>query len=435
MFLNVTVLAQGSFKLPNGVKKDKIKFELANNLVIIPVNLNGVDLSFILDTGVNSTIIFSAEDRDSLELRNATKIYLRGLGKGGAVEAVKSVGNDLKIGQSRSRNHTVYLVFDETINFSPQMGFPIHGVIGYDFFKDFILDISYSNRVIKINKPGFYTYKKCRKCYRTKLRFPDNKRPYMDVKHMSKNGQVNLNMLIDSGSGSALWLFENEELGIKVPENSFEDYLGKGFSGNIYGRRSKINSLVIGDFVLRNVTTSFPDSINLKRISTKDRQGSIGGSILRRFNLIVDYPNKKISFKKNGYFDKPFFYNMSGLTIQHNGIRIDEDYVKRREDNSYEVKNVTIKKDAVSFDRELSSFTYSLQPKYEILDIRPNSPAEIAGLKKGDIVLEVNGKKAHYYKLSDLNDLFYSEEGKKIRIKIERLGVQMKYTFFLKKVI
>ncbi|MDH7444595.1 aspartyl protease family protein [Aquimarina sp. 2201CG14-23] len=431
-----TINAQEGFQLPDGYKEDKVKFELANNLIIVPVTLNGVELSFILDTGVGATILFSLDNRDSLELHSASRIYFRGLGNGEPVEAIKSEKNQLKIGNAVSENHTIFLVFDESINFSPRMGFPIHGIIGYDFFKKFIVDVNYSSKYIKMNDPEFYEYKECKKCFETSLDFNEGKRPFVKAKYEIDDGLIDIRLLLDSGSGSALWLFENQQMSINVPDNSFDDFLGKGFNGDIYGRRTKINGLHIGEFVMKEVTASFPDSIYIKGISVNDRQGSLGGSVLRRFNLIVDYPNSKISFKKNSFFHKPFSYNMSGLTVQHSGVRVAEDFVKKEAETSgfNLIKN---KGGEATANVSINSYGYgySLQPKYEIAEVRPGSPADNAGVKKGDVLIEVNGRRAHGYSLSDINDLFYSEVGKKIKIKVERQGITKRFVFYLEKVI
>ncbi|AXT53128.1 PDZ domain-containing protein [Aquimarina sp. BL5] len=439
LIVSFTCSGQEGFKLPDDLRSDKIKFELANNLIIIPVELNGVQLSFILDTGVGSTILFSIDKRESLELKNASKILLRGLGNDEPAEAIKSTGNLLKIGNSYSNDHTVYMIFDETMNFSPMMGFPVHGIIGYDFFKEFILDINYSKEFIKIFNAKSYKYRKCKKCYQTDLNLSNGrKRPLVKAKYKTDKGLIDVNLLLDSGSSSALWLFENPEINLNVPKDSFEDFLGTGFNGDIYGKKTKVESLHIGDFKINEVTASFPDSLYIQGISLKNRQGSIGGSVLRRFNVIMDYPNQKITFRKNKFFNTPFHYNMSGLTIQHSGVRVSKDYNIRKapskpslgfiaNDDGKILVNV-LKADA-------STFVYSLQPEYRITEVRPNSPASIAGLLKGDKVLGVNGRRSYLYKLSDLNDLFYSEEGKRITIEVERLGVEMKFTFFLKKVI
>lgn len=433
LFFCLPISSQSVFKLPAGKKSDKIRFEIANNLIIVPVVLNGVELSFILDTGVGSTIIFSVDNKQSLELKNATSIYLRGLGDDEPVEAIKSLENELRIGDAVSSKHTVYLVFDESINFSPQMGFPVHGIIGYDFFKDFILDINYSKKTIRINNPEQYVYKKCDRCYETTLDFSQhNKRPMIDAKYRSGNKLIDLRLLLDSGSGSSLWLFESEKKGIKIPDKSFRDFLGKGFNGDIYGQRSKIKELFIGDFRLREVTTAYPDSIYIQGISLDKREGSLGGNVLRRFNMIIDYQNQKISFKKNSFFDKPFNYNMSGLTIQHHGFNMVQD----KAHSTTEKERVYLGLNRVMSEKTVELLNnFVLRPKYEISDVRPDSPADLIGLKKGDIILEVNGKKAYYYKLSALNDLFYFEEGKRIRMKVDRLGVQLTFTFYLKKVI
>ncbi|WP_378177495.1 PDZ domain-containing protein [Aquimarina sp. SS2-1] len=437
--ISFTGSAQEGFKLPDGIRSDKINFELANNLIIIPVELNGVQLSFILDTGVGSTILFSIDKRESLELKNASKIYLRGLGNEAPAEAIKSTGNLLKIGNAYSNNHTIYMIFDESMNFSPMMGFPVHGIIGYDFFKEFILNINYTKEVVKIYNPSLYKYKKCKKCYKTDLDLSNGRRrPLIKAKYEADTGLIDVNLLLDSGSSSALWLFKNPEINLTVPKDSFEDFLGKGFNGDIYGKKTKVKGLHIGAYKVREVTASFPDSLYIQGISLQNRQGSIGGSVLKRFNLIIDYPNQKITFKKNSFFNKPFHYNMSGLTIQHSGVRVAKDYNFHRGASRPSLDFVTKDKGKISinvFKANASTFIYTLQPEYKITEVRPESPAAKAGLLKGDKVLEVNGRKSHLYKLSDLNDLFYSEEGKKITVKVERLGVEMKFTFYLRKVI
>ena len=399
--------AQNNFKFPDNLKRSKINFKLVNNLIVVPVNINGVELSFILDTGVGSTILFSLENRDTLELKNASKILLKGFGNDEPIEAVKSVSNQVKMGDAISDNHTIYLVYDQSINFSPRMGFPIHGIIGYDFFKDFVVEINYSNKKITVIPSEDFEFKKCRKCYQTDLKFLDGKRPFMDIKHLTSLGIVNLNLLLDSGSGSGLWLFENPDLGIEVPENSFKDYLGRGFSGDIYGRNSKINSLNIGPFELRNVTTSFPDSVHLAEISVKERQGSIGAAVLKRFNVVLDYQRGKISFRKNKYFNISFNYNMSGLTIQHNGkILSKRPKVKKINQAGTIVKNSAGKIRSIN---EVEDFLieYALQPKYEILEIRPNSPGDEAGLLKGDVIIGLNGRDSSRYSLSAVSQVGY----------------------------
>ncbi len=439
LLVSCTSNAQEGFKLPKGVTSDRIKFELANNLIIIPVELNGVPLSFILDSGVGTTILFSIDKRESLELKNASKIYLRGLGNEEPAEAIKSTNNFLKIGGAYSEDHTVYMIFDESMNFSPLMGFPVHGIIGYDFFRKFILNINYSKETIKVYDPKSYKYKDCKKCYQTDLNLNDGRRrPMVKAQYKTNKGLIDINLLIDSGSSSALWLFENSDTNIKVPADSFDDFLGKGFNGEIYGKKTKVDGLYIGDFEMKEVTASFPDSLYIQGISLKERQGSLGGSVLRRFNLIVDYPNRKITFKKNNFFSKPFFYNMSGLTIQHSGVRVAKDYNIRKTGSRPSLDFITKDQGKISnevYRADASTFVYSLQPEYKITEVRPDSPAALAGLLKGDKVLEINGRKSHLYKLSDLNDLFYSEVGKKITLKIERLGIKLKFSFILKKVI
>jgi hypothetical protein len=47
-------------------------------------------------------------------------------------------------------------------------------------------------------------------------------------------------LLIDVGNSDAIWLFKMFLIKNKVPTNNFDDYLGKGFSGDVIGKRERI---------------------------------------------------------------------------------------------------------------------------------------------------------------------------------------------------
>src|SRR5690606_16229020 len=78
---------QSSFSLDPDVQSDKIRFELINNLIIVPVELNGLKLSFLLDTGVNSTVLIGLNDSDTMELPQGEMVRLQGIGSDEYIEA------------------------------------------------------------------------------------------------------------------------------------------------------------------------------------------------------------------------------------------------------------------------------------------------------------------------------------------------------------
>lgn len=130
------VHAQYNFKLENNKRSDKIKFELINNLIVIPVEINGVELSFLLDTGVAKPIVFGfLNETDTLQINNTEAYFLRGLGEGDAFEALKSKNNIFKIGDAVALNQDMYAIHDASLNFTPQLGVPIQVLLGMTCLK------------------------------------------------------------------------------------------------------------------------------------------------------------------------------------------------------------------------------------------------------------------------------------------------------------
>jgi hypothetical protein len=176
---------------------------------------------------------------------------------------------------------------------------------------------------------------------------------------------------------------------------------------------------------LNDVNVAFPDSSAIhyaKKI--ENRNGSLSAEILRRFTIIFDYENAKITLKKNGGFKDVFRYNRSGLVVEQQGFRVVEEEIKSQNLDNYgrsQQDNVVV--------NLRKYYRMSLKPAYTIIEVRKSSPSEKAGLLKGDVILVINGKKAHELKLQDVVHYFRDKVGKTIRLKIER-GNQVLSTEF-----
>lgn len=426
--------SQGKFTIQNKNRSDKVKFKFINNLIVIPVEINGVELSFLLDTGVSKPIIFNFLNvSDTLKIKDTEKIYLRGLGEGESVEALKSRNNIFKIGDAIKLNQDLFAIYNANLNFAPRLGVPVHGILGFDLFKDLIVEINYSSKFIRLTEPQKFRYKDCKKCERLNLEFYNNK-PYINAAVKINNKHIPVKLLIDSGGSDALWLFEDDSLGIISHKKSFDDFLGHGLSGSVYGKRSRIDEFSIKSFTLKNANVAYPDASSIsfaKRF--KGRNGSLAGNILKRFNIIMDYQKAMITFKKNNYFKEKFSYNKSGIEMAHNGVR----FVKERELSSKDDNTNGIRTNEAQNSTRIvldTRYKLSLKPAYAIVELRTDSPAHRAGLNLGDIILSINGKPAHNYTLQQLTLLFYGDEGKRIRLRVDRNGLIQTYSFHLEDV-
>ncbi len=423
--------AQFSFELyGNNQKFQSVRFKHINNLIVIPLEVNGMQLSFILDTGVDKTILFNISKNDSIGLRDVKKITLQGLGGGKPVEALLSESNTMKIGNFVSTNENVYVILKDKFDVSGRMGVTIHGVIGYRLLKDAIIKINYRTKKICFYNPKIFKYRKYKKYDAFPLQFYRNK-PYVNVKvqlDSTTDVKTDVKLLIDTGGSDAIWLFENTKEEIKTPKHHFKDILGEGLSGTIYGNRGRIKSISLGKFTIKNPTVSFLDSISTYYARQfKRRNGSIGGNILSRFKIWIDYPNKQILLKKNASFKGGFEYNMSGISAVYNGKVL----VKELETNKttqFGVDDESKTRNIISF---VSNYVFRFKPSYVIDNVLEGSPGDIAGLKKGDIIIEINGKNTHEYTLKQLLGIFQERDNKKIKIVIERNFKVLKFQFRL----
>nr|WP_149304768.1 PDZ domain-containing protein [Pareuzebyella sediminis] len=430
LFLLPIIIFGQTFNLPEGQKYEKVKFELINNLMIIPITVNGTELSFIFDSGVSNPILFNLSDKDSVQINDVTEIEIRGLGHNAPLKALSSKGNTFRLKKIENSSQSLYIVLDKSMNFSSTFGIPIHGIIGYQLFRDFVVDINYARRTIKFYDPEFYK----RRERSTSQRLPLSvikKKPYVDSNLFLKDAEnLSVKLLVDTGSSDAIWLFEDDTIGI--PEKSYTDFLGKGLNGDIFGKRTKVEGIKIGRFILEDAKAAFPDIKAMNSITNfGSRNGSIGGEVLKRFNIVFDYGQNSISFRKNRNYDDPFQYNLSGIDLEHNGMRYIAETIA-------EPKGVVLS-DKNGFGNVQLLFDertrLSLAPEIVVSGIRAGSPAARAGLREGDVILAVNGKDVKRYKLQEIFGILNEKEGKRIRLLIERYNSALTFTFVLKNML
>ncbi|WP_372946903.1 aspartyl protease family protein [Mariniphaga sp.] len=378
-------------------KSITIEFKSASNLIIIPVTINESDtLNFILDTGVRFPIITELPFVNKLNLNYLMPVQIQGLGEGHELTAYRSANNSIKLDGLTAWNQEVQMIIDENFQISHMLGLPVHGLIGFNLFKDYIVKIDYSSEKLTLYRPEHYKYRDRKKDIILPLHFDGNK-PFVRTSIVTEELQeVPVKLLVDTGASDALWLSEKSDERIGIPQNHIETFLGRGLNGDLYGTKGRIDGIWVGPLVLPKPIVAFPNSDLIDQlISSNDRNGTIGAEILRRFLVTIDYRNSRMTLRPTYRVKEDFNYNMSGMEVINPMPGL---------------------------------------PIFTITDIRENSPAYFAGLQVNDQILSLNNSNHQSLELNDINLLLQSRENKKIKITVLREGEEYKTSFELKKI-
>lgn len=427
LIFSIWTKAQDGFVLDNA-DKTVIKFKLINNLIFIPMNVNGVELNFMLDSGIAETLLFSLENKN-VDFKNIEKITFKGLGETVSIEALKSIKNDIRIGKHFiDKSHTIYLVLDESFNISQDIGIPVNGIIGYYFFKNHPIEINYIKKTITVYKDKSKFPKKVNKFSDFQLSIEVNK-PYMNADVEMKHEKQSSKLLLDLGNTDSVWLFPALIKDFIYNRPNIDDFLGRGFSGDIFGKRSRINSLYIGKFKLNKPIASMPDEYSIQHLKlVKDRKGSIGSEILRRFTIIFDYQDQKIYLKSNKYLNDPFLIDGSGLEVKQDGLVWEKEQVEIQTAKKSQATNEI---NVINNRPDSFQYKFTLKPVFLVSGTRKDSPAQKAGIIKNDKLMKIDNKQAKDMTLNKIHLILKTNVSRKVNLEIERNGFPMKFEFTL----
>lgn len=385
------------FVLPDEYEKAEIPFEIYNNLIVIDVMLNrSLPLKFVLDTGVRTTVLTEKTLSDLLNLEYSRKITIPGVGGEKLVDAYVVNDVSLNIGAIEGTGHALLVLERDLLQLKNFLGVNVHGILGYELFSRFVVDINYDRKIIELYRPDDF-HRKAR-FVSLDISIEDTK-PYINggVLIRKEKGLVDGRFMIDTGASHALLLDTRSNDAIKIPTPSISTTLGRGLGGNIHGKVGRVDKFIFEGFDFNGVITTFPDPSSYDVYYEDEyRNGTIGGGIMTRFHVIFDYANSKLYLKKSRRYRDPFEFNISGLIIKATGV-----YLRQ----------------------------------FEIDFVRKNSSADKAGLKVGDKITVINGVSTVKYSLEELIGKLNDKENKRIRLTVLRNEQPMQFDFRLHRLI
>ncbi len=228
-------------------------------------------------------------------------------------------------------------------------GVQIDGIIGYSFLRQFILEIDSDSSTMRVYTPGRFRYPKGGYTMR-----PDfTTLPIVDL-GIRDDHRVNSRFYFDTGAGLCFLLSRSF-----ITDSAFLDRTRKpvmteveGLGGKALMALTVIKAVHVGPYTFRQVPTYLLDD-EYNVTGYPDRGGLIGNDILRRFNLIINYPFREINLMPNSHYKDLFDYSYTGMSM------------------------------------------YYINGKVLLTDIQKGGPAEQAGVQEGDELFAIENNFTH----------------------------------------
>ena len=370
-----------------------IPFELVTRHIMIKVRINNSGpLWFIFDTG-DKVAIVAMERAKSLGLSLQGEIKVGGAGAGTLKGATVRDASVTVLGAENNPQPVMLAI--PLAGLESRFGHDIDGIIGADFIKQFVVEIDYSARVLKLHDKEKFAYSGSGESL--PLTFIHGGYPIIEAEvGVAGRTPIKGRFVLDFGSGASLALhtpFVKEHNLPPPSQKTIRALGGGGVGGKITGRSGRISELRIGKFQIENPLTLFSEDTS-GALATSEIQGNIGAMILSKFKALLDYGRARIILEPNASFKDPIAPASNGVKLVADG----SDYKTFRID--------------------------------ELLE---DSPAIEAGLQKDDVITSVDGRPAAELTLSSLSEAL--EKPAPHKLTIRRGGQTLQITLTPRKLI
>lgn len=273
-------------------------------------------------------------------------------------------------------------------NIEAYAGRTVDGVLGYDLFSQFVVEIDYVARIVRLADPNGYVYAGPGESLPFTMLF--GRLPTIRAR-LTKPGRdpVEGQFVLDTGARLALAFsgaFSTAHGLLDSTQKSIPAQLGVGVGGRSDGLLTRLEELQLGRTTMKNLVVGISqDAGGVFKMPGVD--GIIGGEVLRRFKPIFNYAHQRISLERNVHFDEPYEHEMLGAFLVGEG----PDF------KIFKVQNVIA-----------------------------NSPAAEAGLREGDVIGDIDNRPASEFTLEQVRQMF-RQEGKEYLLRVNRVEEVLRF--------
>jgi len=286
-------------RFDSGDRATRIPLEIDNKIILMRVRVNNSQpLKFIFDTGASISM---------LSTKRAAELGLKPYGQasgdatGGRITTSLIRGVSLRVPGAEVSNQII-----AAMDFPTPPGFEFDGIIGYDFIKQFVVEIDYQKRIMNLYSPRTYHYSG--KGEIIPLSLAGRRTPLVTTKIiLEARAPIEAKVELDTGADGTVLInsptVKKYDLLSIMPQAVKDSARGAG--GEQQRVVGRVKAIQLGRIIFDNP----PIALSLDTEgggASEDNDGIVGGELLRRFTVIIDYSRQHMILERNNSFNEPY---------------------------------------------------------------------------------------------------------------------------------